>query len=728
VPKAVGARAAVALLVAGAAAAALLGLATAVAGRAGLVAAVRPAAEPATAPASAYLETQPSRPDEWWARVAPDARGLRLTLGGMLDVPASKDYRFAVKAPGRFRIRLDGRVVLDGTRVDEQEETSDPVAIAAGQHAIDIEYESTYERPTFQVKWDAVNPYRFEHIPSAAFAPTGVADRVWHARAWRTPLAVAAVAAWSALIVLALSRLVLRSIPLGEFTWTPALTRTMWALGVLFAIGLWWGWPGGFWAPDELEPGWVLDAVSRRFAGGWFDRYPPFHFQVLGVVYAPALLFAKLGWMSLDDAAVRALLFLLGRLLSLLMALGVVGGVAVIAHRVLGAASAWPSALAAGLMLPFVFYAKLANLEVPYLFWFVVSMLFLVEARASGRLAAVVGFGATAAFAVVTKDQAYALYVVPAALVAREMWRRRAIGRLGAGAGAGLAVFAASHNLAFNWRGFVDHVALITGPASEGYRVFPATPAGQLALARATLGELAWCVGLAAGVAVAIGAAVLWRHPAHRRVLIVAVAMAAIYYGVFIAPIGYVYDRFLLPLTLLASLPAGAGLRRLLDARRSTVWATVAGAAIVAGMAWRALSVDLLLVGDSRYAAERWLAREVAFGDLVGSLNQFGYLPRMERFEHRQLAPTMTEMRVVSPRFVVVNTEFLERSDADTAEARWHAWLRSTESPYEIAFRHKTRLAGSALAWHPRFRDRVEDPFSNVDKANPEIVIYRKRP
>ena len=78
-----------------------------------------------------------------------------------------------------------------------------------------------------------------------------------------------------------------RSGPRSDGSW-PA----RWSLN---AIGIWWGLPGGSWAPDELTPTLVLGAAARWFANGWFDRYPPFHYYVLTAAFSPMLLLERWG-------------------------------------------------------------------------------------------------------------------------------------------------------------------------------------------------------------------------------------------------------------------------------------------------------------------------------------------------------------------------------------------------------------------------------------------------
>jgi hypothetical protein len=154
----------------------------------------------------------------------------------------------------------------------------------------------------------------------------------------------------------------------------------------------------------------------------------------------------------------------------------------------------------------------------------------------------------------------------------------------------------------------------------------------------------------------------------------------------------------------------------------------LAAVVLLGWLAWRAASVDALLVRDSRYAAEAWLRAHVPRDARVVSVDEFGYVPRLDRFRHRQIAATIEETLSARPDFIVVNTEFLARSAADSPERLWLDWLQTDPGPYETAFRYKAPLGWSALAWHVRFSDRREDDFTNLDKANPEIAIFRRKP
>src|SRR5262245_30745699 len=115
----------------------------------------------------------------------------------------------------------------------------------------------------------------------------------------------------------------------------------LWAvLLLLVSLGLnaWmvtWGLPStAGWAPDELLPSAVLDARARGYSGGWFDKYPPLHFRLLGAVYAPVAGPARAG--TPVPRGVYDRLFRVGRWVSVVMGVGVVLLVYLCGLRLLG--------------------------------------------------------------------------------------------------------------------------------------------------------------------------------------------------------------------------------------------------------------------------------------------------------------------------------------------------------------------------------------------------------
>jgi hypothetical protein len=85
---------------------------------------------------------------------------------------------------------------------------------------------------------------------------------------------------------------------------------------------------------------------------------------------------------------------------------------------------------------------------------------------------------------------------------------------------------------------------------------------------------------------------------------------------------------------------------------------------------------------------------------------------------------TVEQTLALRPDFIVVNTEWMRRFEPGTLRRLWLEWLERGTGPYRLAFRYKDPLRGTAFAWTRRFTDRVEDPLTNLDKANPETAIF----
>ena len=174
---------------------------------------------------------------------------------------------------------------------------------------------------------------------------------------------------------------------------------------------------------------------------------------------------------------------------------------------------------------PFVYYAKMGNLDIPYIFWFTLSLLFYVRILKHHRLRDYVLFALMAAATVCTKDQAYGLYgLAPLpilwSLARREHGERGVLGGLGralidrrflaaaAAAAVGFAVF----QMLWNWNRFALHVRLLLGPMSDNYQDYENTPEGHEALLTLFLRQIAFCMNPALALVGIAGVAwTLWR-------------------------------------------------------------------------------------------------------------------------------------------------------------------------------------------------------------------------
>jgi 4-amino-4-deoxy-L-arabinose transferase-like glycosyltransferase len=506
-------------------------------------------------------------------------------------------------------------------------------------------------------------------------------------------------------------------------------------LGVSLVLGAWglrWGLPGEqSWAPDEVLPQEVDAAVSQRFAHGWHSKYPPLHFAFLAVAGAPARLAGRvMGW---DAAAVHDARMTSGRVLSLVMFLGVLTVVSRCGREVGDPLAGVLAAALLAFSVPFAYYAKTANLDVPYLLWFALSLLFFLRGLRLARALDYALFGLAAAAAVATKDQAFALYVFGVPVLVWEIYARRlsagkrglralADPRLGALLGTGMVAFVLLSGIVINPWGWLAHLRLIAGPASTPFRMFD-EGRGHAELLWQTARHLAFVMGGPALLASLAGLALAVRERSRHRALLLTLAPVVSYVVFFLAVVLYVYDRFLLPVALVLALFGGVALARAL---RAPSWGLrgVAMAVLAFSLA-RAASVDVLLKRDSRYAVEDWLRREVGPGPLVAAVGPLEYLPRLEGLRWRRLGPAKSRLVQVSPDVVVVNADYARRADEGSGERAFHAALDDGSLGYRVVLRHRSRprVLLDMDALRREGRDRI---WSNLDKVDPEIVVYRR--
>ncbi len=396
------------------------------------------------------------------------------------------------------------------------------------------------------------------------------------------------------------------------------------------------------------------------------------------------------------------------------------------------------------LVTPFVYYAKTANTDVPYLCWFAVSLVFLGRALRDPTYRNVVLFAAAGTLAICTKDQAYGLFVPTPFVIVYALWRahrdgnaphplRRALvdGRLAAAAATTVALFVVINNIAFNAAGFAGHLRDITGPAIT-FAIADATVAGRLMLVWITtsidLRSLGWPFWLiaAAGVVAAL------REPSSRRDAICLLLVALSYYLTFINVIRFVYDRFLMPVCLIQALFGGVALDRLLGATAG--WTRRAAVAVVAAaFAYTLLyasTVDVLMLHDARYTAERWLDVHAGPSTVVGTVFSGVFQPRMEDFQSINLE-NVDDLSEVAPAYVVLNADYARAVDRRTRDGQLVASLEDHALGYRLAFRYRTPPPWPWLPGaHPDLVGaRHEVPVvSFLHFINPEIDIYARGP
>ena len=513
---------------------------------------------------------------------------------------------------------------------------------------------------------------------------------------------------------------------------------------VLFACGLWWGLPFGAaaaappnnsftWTGDELHPSTWGQATNPRALNAWHTRYPPMHFALLQAGSWPLRAAVKHGLIHLDRPGLLLALILYSRLVSLAMAMATLWMFYRLAREVLDEIGSLWSVFVLASVMPYVYYAKMANLEAPYLMWFTLSLWMFVRILSRHQLRDYLLFGAAAAAAVCTKDQAYGLYgLAPIPMVyslwkreyggkARDLWRAVLDRRLlltALVAGLGFVVF---QDLIFNPHRFTVHLRLLRGPMSENYQDYAGTPLGQWQLFSNIAGLLTSALNPALLATCLVGLvwtflrlreAEVWKSV---RYLCSTSIFLVSYYVTFLVLILFCYDRYVLPMTIVLALYGGAALAALVrpwgrwqTARRALAWGIAAYSMLYA------LSVDFRLLADTRYEVERWVAEHAREPGSVIAVGRHHHIARFRwvRWE----------------RVLAGNAEFLRREQPEIVTVN----LTDIRHPEESDF--VSRMGDGSLGYRLALQTRgkplldliLENDNSSQRFINPEMAIFER--
>jgi hypothetical protein len=289
-----------------------------------------------------------------------------------------------------------------------------------------------------------------------------------------------------------------------------------------------------------------------------------------------------------------------------------------------------------------------------------------------------------------------------------------------------IAVFVALYNMVFNWRGFVDHIRLVRG-FGEAARDFPGTVDGQIRMAGHSARMLRWSMGWPLLLLAVAGVAHAIRRREDRWLLWLLVP-AVSYYLAFIAVSGVAYDRFFLGVMAILAVFAGVACAHLWRTPRRVLGRGLILLAMLYSLSY-AGSINVMLNRDARYAAEDWMSKNIPVDMPVGMLVPSLYAPRVGARPRVELEASLEGLTGPRPCFVVVNTRYAARFAGSAAGQELLAALASGSLGYREVFRYRGTLpAWATLQYEPDVRAPYENRYSNLDKINPEIVIYRGCP
>ncbi len=536
-----------------------------------------------------------------------------------------------------------------------------------------------------------------------------------------------------------------------------------WILALAVAMrlaGLGWGLPASDgWDDDGFAPRNFLTALALTYKPGSYFTYPPLHAFLLALPTLPVSVLALTHAHSFTQADVigeitkpRYMTFfaIVARLISVAMSLGIIICVGRMAALIAGRRAGLFAAAACTLGVTLTYYGQVTNLDVPYLFWGVLSLFWCMRAIAEHAPARLREAALFAAAAVATKDQAYAIFLLSAPLIlllwfGADSWARRQAPRVILAllfwTGVAVVLLLLVDGAITNPAGFAKRVAFLIGPASRDYANYPPDMAGRLNLLKDVWaffmqGHAAW----AGGVAV-LGLCVhtmRWRGDKAVWVAGLAPFLAIISFTLcFNLNALRTDDRFLLPQAVLAAVYIGVAAESLISLPYP--WINRIARAVLAAIAvfafYQCTAVCAAFLLDPRYDAEHWMAAHMHAGDTIETYGQNAYLPRFPSdtivfrvgqtpLNLRNPLPGVTELRQPfdaisgrNPRFIVVSAWWVQHyldprmssggnrvpsrvqqaQYRDLIARRYFSRLEAGQLNYRLA--HESRYAG--IWWPP---------------------------
>jgi hypothetical protein len=296
---------------------------------------------------------------------------------------------------------------------------------------------------------------------------------------------------------------------------------------------------------------------------------------------------------------------------------------------------------------------------------------------------------------------------------------------LGAGL-ASAATFALCHNALFNWRGVIDHFRLLSTLGDLATE--PRTLGGYLEMTATTATLYRFALGWPLLVLALLGVITAARRP-ERRWWLWMLLVPVSFHLTFTFVTLYVNDRYLFGGLFVLSLFAGSAMADLFEAKR---WPLAVRFAIAGALTYSLLmaaSVNVMMNLDSRRQVRAWLDVNAPEGAGVGLVGMYG--PSLEQsVRGLPLRATVAEIQQWQPDYIAINARFAGRyayerrpEGRDLVRA-----LADGSLGYVEVLRSRASVPWWAvLQYDPEYRSPSESVLTNLDKINPEMVVYERR-
>jgi hypothetical protein len=370
--------------------------------------------------------------------------------------------------------------------------------------------------------------------------------------------------------------------------------------------------------------------------------------------------------------------------------------------------------------------------DIPYIFWFALSLLFYVRILKNHNLADYLLFGAAAALAVCAKDQAYGFYVLTAPAILYALHRQRKKEDPGAKLVRTLVdrrillpsllavvVFVLLYNILFDPQSFLAHLRLVIGPASDYIPVYENTIPGHLNMLWQSIRHIHFSLGWPLFLVCLAGLGVSTFSKKRNPLLFWLLIPGLSYYVFFIHVVRMNFDRWLIPLCIILSFFGGKLLSDLVSPGQKLAAAKKAlvGALLIYSF-YYAASVDLLMAKDSRYQVETWMRDNIGTESLIGVMDSKEYLPRLDGFHWTMIKFPLRDFEQMKPDYILINVEYMRRHDPKSPKYKFYLDLTQKKLNYRLAVSCKFRPNWVLMS--------PGSVLTNLEKINPEIRIYKR--
>ncbi|MBD3413051.1 MAG: hypothetical protein GF421_01300 [Candidatus Aminicenantes bacterium] len=500
-----------------------------------------------------------------------------------------------------------------------------------------------------------------------------------------------------------------------------------------------WGLPSPSfqgWSANEITPSSVLSGMETKYSREWSSKYPPLHYYTLSLFYLPVYCIDALNRTSLSPLTLHTIYFVIGRLLSVFMGTFIVFMVYLCGCEVTDRKTAPFASLITAWTPPFLYYSKTANVDIPYLFWFVIALYFFIRILKNHRTSDYILFSGTAAFSIGTKDQAYGLFILTPFIIIYSLYRRSKVEdsspnliprvfhkKILLAFVTGTFLFIIIYNLLLNFEGIKSHFLLITGPA-RGERFFPSSASGFLQMLVQTFKNLEFILGWPLLFICILGFVYALTKKKKHPVLLWFAVLIASYYVTFICIVGKNLVKHLLPIYILMSFYGALCLSFFLhSSRRFKVMKYLLVIILFANSLFYSFSVNVIMMNDSRYYVENWMKKHIPQNESILFVGSPNFLPRNKGFPNvtHRLHPNARFITETNPSFILINSEILK-----SKQPFLYQKLSENRLDYELVLKYKSSPWLSLL---PEHKIRLEGDtriITNLDLINPEIMIFQK--